>query len=260
MEIPIFPLGTVLFPGGRLPLRIFEPRYVEMTKACLRDSTPFGVCLIREGQEIGQPATPQSTGCLATIEQWDVPHPNLFTLIARGGERFRVLDTTVNSSGLIIGKIEMLPQATATAEMDAACEEVLRLAIKRAGADSVPGLTWPTMVVGGGDPVKGEVPGKLSINLGGVVVQVWHPGPGHTRGDTIAWVEEEKVLFSGDLVEYEAGVYTGLGAFSPYIGRFVDALGHSGYVLGAMLALWYGSRIVGPPAWIAPTFPVPSIS
>ena len=77
------------------------------------------------------------------------------------------------------------------------------------GADSVPGLTWPTMVVGGGNPTKGEVPGKLSINLGGVVVQIWSPGPGHTKGDTIAWVEEEKVLFSGDLVEYEAGVYTG---------------------------------------------------
>ena len=138
-QLPLFPLNTVLFPGGRLPLKVFEQRYVDMTKACLRDSTPFGVCLIREGQEIGQPATPQSTGCLATIEQWDVPHPNLFTLIARGGERFRVLDTTVNSSGLIIGKIEMLPQATVTAEMDAACEEVLRLAIKRAGADSVPG-------------------------------------------------------------------------------------------------------------------------
>ena len=77
------------------------------------------------------------------------------------------------------------------------------------GADSIPGLTWPTMVVGGGDPTRGEVPGKLSINLGGVVVQIWHPGPGHTKGDTIAWVEQEKVLFSGDLVEYEAGVYTG---------------------------------------------------
>jgi glyoxylase-like metal-dependent hydrolase (beta-lactamase superfamily II) len=73
----------------------------------------------------------------------------------------------------------------------------------------VPGLTWPTLVVGGGNPVRGEVPGRLSINLGGVVVQIWHPGPGHTRGDTIAWVEEEKVLYSGDLVEYEAGVYTG---------------------------------------------------
>lgn len=77
------------------------------------------------------------------------------------------------------------------------------------GADTVPGLTWPTMVIGGGDATRGEVPGKLSINLGGVVVQIWSPGHGHTRGDTIAWVEAEKVLFSGDLVEYEAGVYTG---------------------------------------------------
>lgn len=76
-------------------------------------------------------------------------------------------------------------------------------------AESVPGLTWPTMVIGGGDPNKGEVPGKLIVDLGGVKVQIWHPGNGHTRGDTIAWVEEEKVLFSGDLVEYNAGVYTG---------------------------------------------------
>src|ERR1700741_4848763 len=66
-------------------------------------------------------------------------------------------------------------------------------------AESVPGLTWPTLVIDG----------KLTVDLGGVKVQIWHPGPGHTRGDTIAWVEEEKVLFSGDLVEYEAGVYTG---------------------------------------------------
>lgn len=77
------------------------------------------------------------------------------------------------------------------------------------GADSVPGLTWPSLVVGGGNPTKGETPGKLSLNLGGVVVEIWHPGPGHTRGDTIAWVPQEKVLFSGDLVEYLAGVYTG---------------------------------------------------
>ena len=77
------------------------------------------------------------------------------------------------------------------------------------GAEGVPGLTWPTLVIGGGNPTKNEVPGKLTVDLGGVRVQIWHPGPGHTRGDTIAWVEEEKVLFSGDLVEYEAGVYTG---------------------------------------------------
>ena len=76
-------------------------------------------------------------------------------------------------------------------------------------AESIPGLTWPTLVVGGGDPTKNEVPGRLTLDLGGVTVQVWHPGPGHTRGDTLAWVAQEKVLFSGDLVEYQAGVYTG---------------------------------------------------
>ncbi|MDP2256910.1 MAG: MBL fold metallo-hydrolase [Polaromonas sp.] len=73
-------------------------------------------------------------------------------------------------------------------------------------AESVPGLTWPTLVVGDGKPGR---QGSLTVDLGGVKVQIWHPGAGHTRGDTIAWVEEEKVLFSGDLVEYEAGVYTG---------------------------------------------------
>ena len=74
------------------------------------------------------------------------------------------------------------------------------------GADSVPGLTWPTMVIGDGTPGR---QGSLTVDLGGVKVEIWHPGQGHTRGDTIAWVEAEKVLFSGDLVEYEAGVYTG---------------------------------------------------
>ena len=74
------------------------------------------------------------------------------------------------------------------------------------GSESVPGLTWPTLVVGDGQPGR---QGSLTVDLGGVKVECWHPGQGHTRGDTIAWVEEEKVLFSGDLVEYEAGVYTG---------------------------------------------------
>ena len=73
------------------------------------------------------------------------------------------------------------------------------------GAEGIPGLTWPSMVVGDGRPGR---QGSLSINLGGVVVEIWYPGAGHTRGDTIAWVEEEKVLFSGDLVESAAGGYT----------------------------------------------------
>jgi glyoxylase-like metal-dependent hydrolase (beta-lactamase superfamily II) len=74
------------------------------------------------------------------------------------------------------------------------------------GVESITGLTWPTLVIGDGKPGR---QGSLTLDLGGVKVEIWHPGSGHTRGDTIAWVEDEKVLFSGDLVEYEAGVYTG---------------------------------------------------
>jgi glyoxylase-like metal-dependent hydrolase (beta-lactamase superfamily II) len=74
------------------------------------------------------------------------------------------------------------------------------------GVEGIPGLTWPTLVIGDGQPGR---QGSLTVDLGGVSVEIWHPGAGHTRGDTIAWVAAEKVLFSGDLVEYEAGVYTG---------------------------------------------------
>ena len=74
------------------------------------------------------------------------------------------------------------------------------------GAEEVPGLTWPTLVVGDGQAGR---QGSIRLDLGGVTVEIWHPGPGHTQGDTIAWVEQERVLFSGDLVEFEAGVYTG---------------------------------------------------
>ncbi len=137
--IPLFPLGTVLFPGGLLPLKVFEQRYVDMTKACLRDNTPFGVCLIREGHEVGQPAAPHAIGCLAHIAQWDVPHPNLFAVLARGSTRFRVLDTTVAGNGLITARIETLPEPAQADSMDRACQEVLRLAIERAGVESVPG-------------------------------------------------------------------------------------------------------------------------
>lgn len=138
-ELPLFPLGTVLFPGGLLPLKVFEQRYVDMTKSCLRDGTPFGICLIREGHEVGQPAAPHAVGCIAHIAQWDVPHPNLFAMLARGGARFRILDTTVAGNGLITARIEALPEPTQPDSPDRACQEVLRLAIERAGADSVPG-------------------------------------------------------------------------------------------------------------------------
>ena len=67
LDVAIFPLNAVLFPGGLLPLRVFEQRYMDMAKDCLRNDTPFGVCLIRAGHEVGAPATPEPIGCTAKI-------------------------------------------------------------------------------------------------------------------------------------------------------------------------------------------------
>ena len=136
-NIFLFPLGTVLFPGGVLPLKIFEQRYLEMTKACLRDNLPFGVCLIREGHEVGTPAAPQSVGCLATIEQWEMPHTGMFHLLTRGGERFRIVATAVANNGLISGDVEMLPPA-APCPPDADCVALLKSVIDQAGAENFP--------------------------------------------------------------------------------------------------------------------------
>ncbi|MDM4769224.1 LON peptidase substrate-binding domain-containing protein [Solimonas sp. SE-A11] len=111
LEIPIFPLGTVLFPGGRLPLRIFEQRYVDMTKACIRDDSVFGVCLIRAGYEVGKPAVPCELGCTARIAEWNVPGPGLFTLDTRGETRFRILNRWVERDGLMRARVELIEPA-----------------------------------------------------------------------------------------------------------------------------------------------------
>jgi len=110
-HIPLFPLGTVLFPGGLLPLRLFEQRYLEMAKTCLRDESPFGVCLIRDGTEVGAPATHEPVGCQARILQWDMQQLGLLQIVAVGGERFRVASEQVRADGLIIGEIELLPES-----------------------------------------------------------------------------------------------------------------------------------------------------
>ena len=107
-EIPIFPLGTVLFPGALLPLKIFEVRYMDMAKQCLKDGSPFGVCLIREGQEVGAPAVPEPVGCLARIAECDVEELGILKVRAEGFERFRIVSRDVNRQGLIVGQVEPL--------------------------------------------------------------------------------------------------------------------------------------------------------
>jgi Lon protease-like protein len=137
-EIHIFPLGTVLFPGGLLPLKVFEQRYIEMTKTCLRDNRPFGVCLIREGREVGTAAVPEPVGCLAVIEQWDMPQLGVFHLVARGDARFRIRDMRVAPNHLISATVDMIPADTGTDAGDPLCREVLAAIVDKVGAERFP--------------------------------------------------------------------------------------------------------------------------
>jgi Lon protease-like protein len=109
-DLPLFPLGTVLFPGGLLPLRLFEQRYLSMAKACLRDDSPFGVCLIHEGSEVGVPALPEPVGCIARIVQWDMQQMGVLQIVAQGTRRFRIVERRLQQDGLARATVELLPE------------------------------------------------------------------------------------------------------------------------------------------------------
>ena len=137
-ETFIFPLNTVLFPGGVLPLKIFEQRYLDMTKVCISEDRPFGVCLIKEGSEVGTPAVPSAVGCLARITQWDMPQLGIFHLLTEGTQRFRIVNSSVRKSGLISATIETLPGEQKVAPHDTLCSEVLQAIIEKLGAERFP--------------------------------------------------------------------------------------------------------------------------
>jgi uncharacterized protein len=125
-DLPLFPLLAVLFPGGRLPLRIFESRYMDMAKACLKDGSPFGVCLIVEGAEVGTPATPAAVGTTARISSWDMPQLGLLHVSARGEQRFRIRSRRVQSDGLARASVEVL-NPEADAPVPASCFACVKL-------------------------------------------------------------------------------------------------------------------------------------
>ncbi len=105
---PLFPLKTVLFPGGVLPLRIFEPRYVDMIGRCMKQPQKFGVLLIVEGSETGAARTAE-IGTLAEIVDWHQETDGLLGIVALGRERFRLERTARRPDGLYVGSIEVLP-------------------------------------------------------------------------------------------------------------------------------------------------------
>src|ERR1700759_5061263 len=108
-DVPLFPLHTVLFPDGLLPLKIFEARYLDMARGCLRDKTPFGVCLLKSGGEVAkpeEPSVPELIGCLAEIDQCDVDEFGMLLIRARGTERIRLLSYCVEQSGFVGGMVD----------------------------------------------------------------------------------------------------------------------------------------------------------
>jgi len=111
LTIPLFPLGTTLFPDGLLPLKIFEIRYLDMVKKCLRETSMFGVVTIDQGSEVrvaGQEVTFAHVGTLASIEAFDAVQPSLFMIRCKGQQRFRVIKTTKQSNGLWIADVELI--------------------------------------------------------------------------------------------------------------------------------------------------------
>ena len=110
-DIPLFPLNTVLFPGGRLPLRIFEPRYLSMVSDCMRDHSPFGVVLIQDGNEAGTPASFHAVGTTCGIVDFDQLEDGTLGITGIGHKRFSVLSHGVEPDNLIIARVQYLDDA-----------------------------------------------------------------------------------------------------------------------------------------------------
>jgi Lon protease-like protein len=149
LRLPLFPLKTVLFPGGLLPLKVFEQRYIAMVKTCVRDAQPFGVVLITRGDEVasagGAPAAseaPQfaSIGTLATIGDWDMPQPGILHVRTNGGARFQVKSHALQGDGLVVGEVTTLPDepAVALAEAYRPLSQLVDLLAERVGPQHFP--------------------------------------------------------------------------------------------------------------------------
>ncbi len=140
IEIPLFPLGSVLFPGGILSLKVFEQRYLDMVADCLRRKAPFGVCLIARGKEVGEPATPHAIGTLAHISEAEMPQLGILMLKVRGNRRFRIVNSAAQSDGLLHATVELLDDITGCAvpEAQQGLLPLLRKIVSDLGPDKMP--------------------------------------------------------------------------------------------------------------------------
>ncbi len=135
VTIPLFPLHAVLFPGGTLPLRIFEPRYLDMISKCMKTDTGFGICLIREGSEVGKAADTYETGTLSDISYFNQQPDKLLGITAHGQQRFRIISKEVQNNQLTIAEVELLENEASCAlpKKFTSTAEVLRNLLNQLG-------------------------------------------------------------------------------------------------------------------------------
>lgn len=108
MRTALFALNAVLFPGGVMPLRVFEARYMDMVRACMKSGEPFGVVLILKGREVGTASEVASEGTFARIAAWDMPQFGLLNIRTLGEERFRITEIDTQPDGLKVAQVEPL--------------------------------------------------------------------------------------------------------------------------------------------------------
>lgn len=112
-ELPLFPLQSVLFPGGLLGLKVFEARYLDLVGSCLREQRPFGVVLLKQGSEVrraGEPVALEGVGCMAELIEADSPQPGILQVRCRGTQRFETLGTEQQPDGLWVAQVRRLPE------------------------------------------------------------------------------------------------------------------------------------------------------
>lgn len=147
ISLPLFPLSTVLFPDGVLPLQVFEARYLDMVSRCLTEDAPFGVVLLTQGQEVrergGQPERFVEGGTLATVCETAATSPGLLQIVCRGGTRFEVKSSQQKLNGLWMAEVELVEGDQAVripSELQGAADALDRVL---ASLHDVPQERWP---------------------------------------------------------------------------------------------------------------------
>lgn len=136
-SLALFPLQTVVFPGGLLPLRVFEPRYMDMVTQAIADRAAFGICAIREGRDVDVAAKHYNVGTCVKVIDWDMPQPGILHIQTQALERFVVRSSRGEANGLRIGEVDdVSPEpAVALREELTLAAEVLYQIVNELGVD-----------------------------------------------------------------------------------------------------------------------------